>query len=99
VLLQGQSNMGNTRAVFNALSSDVRLEIVELLSDRARSPSELSDHFGVSRPAVLHHLRILGEAGIISRKKSGRWVEYALIPRTVIAPISDYVRDLSCVAQ
>jgi DNA-binding transcriptional ArsR family regulator len=85
--------------VFNALASAVRLEIVDLLSTKGRTLSELSSHFGASPPAVLYHMKVLGHAGIISRKKSGRCVEYALIRKTVIAPISDYVRDLGCVHQ
>lgn len=85
------------RDVFHALGSSVRLEIVELLSERDRTPSELSVHFGISQPAVLHHMKILGQAEIISQNKSGRCVEYALIRKSVIAPIRNYVRDLGFV--
>ncbi|WP_406697367.1 metalloregulator ArsR/SmtB family transcription factor [Sphingomonas glaciei] len=89
----------DTRGVFYALSSAVRFEIVDLLSDRNMTLSELSAHFEISNPAVLHHLKILGEAEIISRRRSGGRLEYALVRRSVIAPIRNYVRYLGFVHQ
>ena len=82
--------------VFNALSSAMRLEINELLSERHRTISELAIHFGVSLPAVLYHMKVLQEAEIVSRKRVGRCVEYALVRRTVITPVMNSVRDLGC---
>lgn len=36
---------------------------------------------GVSQTMVSHHLKIVKYAGIISDKKSGKWVYYSLVDR------------------
>lgn len=35
---------------------------------------------GLSQPTVSHHLRILVDAGILSREQRGKWAFYRLVP-------------------
>ena len=56
---------------FEALSDPNRRAILELLQDGPRSVGELADAMPISRPAVSRHLRLLGEAGLVSHRPQG----------------------------
>src|SRR5262245_66636772 len=59
--------------VFGALSDPTRVRILDLLSKRERSVSELVDQFDLTQPAVSQHLRVLKEAGlVVSRPEAQR---------------------------
>ena len=65
-----------------ALADPTRLQIVEILSDgQARSVSEITNHFGMTRQAVTKHLAILNDAGIVACKRRGRDRVNRLEPR------------------
>lgn len=42
--------------------------------------SDLADHLDVTLPAVDKHLRVLLDAGIVSKEKSGRTTSLRLVP-------------------
>ena len=42
--------------------------------------SELADHLGVTLPAVDKHLRVLVDAGVVSKTKQGRTTSVRLVP-------------------
>lgn len=65
-----------------ALASSTRIEILKKLSERNHTISELSRALNLSKPTVLHHMRILEDAGFIKRVEDGRkWVYYQLTER------------------
>ncbi|GAB2539211.1 ArsR/SmtB family transcription factor [Gracilibacillus alcaliphilus] len=55
--------------VFSALASEVRLEIIQLLSKNKMNIKELSAVLGISSPIVKKHVEKLEEAGIIRTEK------------------------------
>ena len=57
---------------FAACSHPIRRGIVERLADGELSVGEATSDFGVSKPAISRHLRVLEEAGAISRVIDGR---------------------------
>ncbi|CUS26324.1 ArsR family transcriptional regulator [Paucilactobacillus oligofermentans DSM 15707 = LMG 22743] len=57
--------------VYKALASDVRLKIIELLSNESINVKELAIRLGLSTTITLRHLQILADAGIITFKKEG----------------------------
>jgi DNA-binding transcriptional ArsR family regulator len=60
---------------FAALSDPTRRAIVARLGDEnALSVSELARPFSMSLPAVMKHLDVLGDAGLVTRTKVGRTV-------------------------
>jgi len=72
---------GELREV-KALASSTRIEILKKLSERNHTISELSRALNLSKPTVLHHMRILEDAGFIKRVEDGRkWVYYQLTER------------------
>ena len=58
--------------VFHALADPTRLLLVERLSRRPRSMSELAEPLAMTLPAVLQHLRILEETRLVRSEKVGR---------------------------
>ena len=58
--------------LFRALSDPTRRAMVERLSNGPISLSELADPLPMSLPAVMQHLRVLEDAGLVSSQKVGR---------------------------
>jgi DNA-binding transcriptional ArsR family regulator len=56
---------------FDALGNPQRRAIVGLLAKGPRSVQELADDLPISRPAVSRHLRLLGDAGLVTDEESG----------------------------
>jgi len=75
-------------AVFSALSDPTRRAIVERLAKGRSSVSELARPFKISLPAISKHLRILEEAGLLIRTKTGR-VHYLRLNST---PLRNAIR-------
>jgi DNA-binding transcriptional ArsR family regulator len=60
---------------FAALADPTRRALIARLErEEAMSVSELARPFSISLPAVMKHLDVLSEAGLITRKKIGRTV-------------------------
>jgi DNA-binding transcriptional ArsR family regulator len=58
--------------VFHALSDPTRRAIVTRLSRGPASVSELSRPFGMAKPTMLQHIRVLEQSGLIDTEKAGR---------------------------
>ena len=41
---------------------------------------DLIEPVGLSQPTVSHHLKVLTDAGLITRDKRGVWAYFALVP-------------------
>ncbi|WP_035726724.1 ArsR/SmtB family transcription factor [Bradyrhizobium murdochi] len=60
---------------FAALSDPTRRALLARLGDRdSLSVSELAKPFSMSLPAIIKHLDVLSDAGLIAREKTGRTV-------------------------
>lgn len=60
---------------FNALADPTRRALLARLSEaESVSVSELAKPFPVSLPAIMKHLDVLSDAGLITRSKTGRTV-------------------------
>ena len=68
--------------VFAALVDPTRRAILARLEQRdAASVSELAAPFTIKLPAVMKHLDVLADAGLITRAKAGRVVTVRLRPQ------------------
>lgn len=66
---------------FAALTDPTRRAILARLErEDAATISELAEPFAIKLPAVMKHLDVLDEAGLISRSKAGRTVTVRLRP-------------------
>jgi DNA-binding transcriptional ArsR family regulator len=59
-------------AVFAALADPTRRRIVERLSRKPLSISDIASEFPLSQPAISKHIRVLEEAGLLKRTIAGR---------------------------
>ena len=65
-------------AFFRALAHPTRIRILEVLVKSDRSVQELQDALGLEQPVVSQHLAILRSNNIVSGRKEGVSVRYAL---------------------
>lgn len=69
--------------IFHALSDHSRRSIVEELSKKEASVSELAQPLKMSMAAVVQHIQILEESGLIRTQKSGRVRTCRIEPRSL----------------
>jgi DNA-binding transcriptional ArsR family regulator len=69
--------------VFTALAHPIRREIVERLSGGTATVGEATKGLGVSKPTISRHLKLLEEAGVLTRVIDGRIHRLGLRPRTL----------------
>ncbi|HEX8996729.1 MAG TPA: metalloregulator ArsR/SmtB family transcription factor [Ktedonobacterales bacterium] len=67
--------------IFAAIAHPARRQILDLLADHERNVNEIARNFGVSRPAISQHLRILLDAGLVAESRHGRERRYRLVPQ------------------
>ena len=78
--------------VFKALAHPLRREIVERLSGGGATVGQVTGDFGVSKPTISRHLRLLEEAGLVTRVIDGRTHRLELQPEA-LAQASDWIES------
>jgi DNA-binding transcriptional ArsR family regulator len=68
---------------FRALAHPIRRGIVERLVDGPATVGEATAGFGVSKPAISKHLKVLEESGVVSRVIDGRTHRLSLDPEAL----------------
>jgi ArsR family transcriptional regulator len=66
-----------------ALADPARLRLVSLIAaspDRELCVCDLTGPVGLSQPTVSHHMKVLGEAGLVTREQRGKWAYFRLCP-------------------
>ena len=71
-------NSEQLTSVFAALADPTRRAIVVRLASGEASAGELAEPFGISKPAISKHLKVLEKAQIIVRKKDAQWHRFQL---------------------
>ena len=65
-----------------ALADPTRLRLVSLVAAHGGEACvcDLTAPVGLAQPTVSHHLKVLVDAGLMTRDKRGVWAYYALVP-------------------
>lgn len=66
-----------------ALADPTRLRLLSIVAASEGAEAcvcDLIEPVGLSQPTVSHHLKVLTEAGFLTRTKRGTWAYYALVP-------------------
>lgn len=58
--------------IFHGLANPVRREILLRLAGGSLTVGDLAEPFDITAPAISRHLRILEEAGLVTRRRRGR---------------------------
>jgi len=82
--------------ISKALGDETRLRIFEAISrSKRRNCGEIVSMRGVTPATVSHHLKILGEAGLIICRRNGQFVYSEAVPETV----EEYTAALTKIAR
>ena len=60
-------------ATFSALADPTRRAILQRLSEGEATVNEIAKPFAISLPAISRHLKVLEQAGLISRGRDAQW--------------------------
>ncbi|WP_433585617.1 ArsR/SmtB family transcription factor [Microbacterium hydrocarbonoxydans] len=67
--------------VFKALSDPTRVRLLSLIAATQGGEAcicDLIDPVGLSQGTVSHHMKLLAEAGLVTREQRGKWAYFAL---------------------
>lgn len=78
--------------IFHALGDPTRRALVERLSEAPVSVSQLAEPFSMSLAAVMQHLQILEESGLVRTEKVGR-VRTCRIEPKGFTVMEQWIRD------
>lgn len=81
-------------AVFKALADPSRREILRLLGKGEKTAGELAKNFEMSWPTVSHHFSVLKDADLITSRRDGTTIFYAL-NTTVVQDLVTWIIDLA----
>ncbi len=78
---------------FAAIADPVRRVILDRLATGPVRVVDLAATHDISRPAISRHLRVLGDAGLVTAEDRGRERHYRLA-RSGLAPVSEWLAGL-----
>lgn len=70
--------------LFGVIATPMRLKIIAALCQGERNVSELLEHIDCTQPNMSQHLAALYRAGVVSRRKDGASVYYAIKNEQVV---------------
>ena len=74
--------------VLKAIADPTRLLLLSLIQaheDGEACVCDLTYPVGLTQPTVSHHLRVLRDAGLVTRSKRGTWAYYKAVPDRLAA--------------
>ena len=78
---------------FKALSDPTRREILALLRKGERTAGALAERFDMTKPSMSHHFAVLKDADLITSRRDGQQIWYAL-NTTVVQDLMAWAMDL-----
>jgi DNA-binding transcriptional ArsR family regulator len=69
--------------IFAALADPTRRAILARLTEGDATVTELAEPFSISLPAISRHLKVLEQAGLITRSRSAQWRSSSLQAETL----------------
>ena len=75
---------------FEALAHPIRRQIVERLAEGPATVGQASEGIPVSKPAISKHLKVLEDAGVVSRMVDGR-THRLMLRRDPLADAADWM--------
>lgn len=62
------------------LADVTRLSVMESLLDGAKNVTEINERLRIDQSLLSHHLKVLRDAGLVTTKREGKAVRYAVAP-------------------
>lgn len=79
--------------MFKALGDPARVKLLSLIAaapDGEACLCDLTHPVGLSQPTVSHHMKVLVEAGLVTREQRGRWAYFSVVS-AVLRSLSDAI--------
>jgi len=78
-----QSQADDLSKSLKALADPARLRLISIIAaseGKEACVCDLTEPLDIAQPTVSHHLKVLTEAGFVTRSKRGTWAYYKLVP-------------------
>ena len=87
---------GKLNNVFKAIADPTRREILHLLraANEEMNAGDLASHFDMTKPTMSHHFAVLKEAELITSRRQGQTIWYAL-NTTVLQDVLAWTMDMA----
>ena len=75
-------------STLKAIADPTRLRLLSLIQaheDGEACVCDLTAPFGLSQPTISHHLKVLLDAGLVTRSRRGTWAYYRAVPERLDA--------------
>jgi ArsR family transcriptional regulator, arsenate/arsenite/antimonite-responsive transcriptional repressor len=79
----GRDGAERLSRLLKAVADPTRLQLISLIKaspDGEACVCDLTAPLGLRQPTVSHHLKVLTEAGLVTRERRGTWMWYAMAP-------------------
>jgi ArsR family transcriptional regulator len=85
---------GRLNTVFKAIADPTRREILHLLRTEEMTAGDVASRFEMTKPTLSHHFAVLKEAGLVTSRREGQTIWYAL-NTTVLEDVLAWSMDLA----
>jgi ArsR family transcriptional regulator len=82
--LRSETVLTKTATLFHALGDTERLKLIELLFDGPHCVSELAEETGQSMSMISQRLKILHQAKLVQRQRTGKHIFYSLWDQHIV---------------
>ena len=78
-----QSQADDLARSLKAIADPARLRLISIIAASEGQEAcvcDLTEPLNIGQPTVSHHLKVLTDAGFVTRSKRGSWAYYKLVP-------------------
>ena len=78
-----QSQADDLAKSLKAIADPARLRLISIIAASEGQEAcvcDLTEPLNIGQPTVSHHLKVLADAGYVTRSKRGSWAYYKLVP-------------------
>lgn len=83
--------------ICKAMSDPNRLKIIEMLTRGENCGCKLLEELQVTQPTLSHHMKVLGDCGLVFSRREGKWSYYS-INCEKFKEYKEYIAGISCCA-
>lgn len=66
--------------IFKAFCDENRIRILKQLLTGEKCACVLLEDLQITQPTLSHHMKILCDSGVVTGRKEGKWMHYAISP-------------------
>ena len=92
--IRPEIDLTRAAALFQALSDQTRLSIIQRLRLGERCVCDLTDALDAAQSRLSFHLKVLKDAGLVTDRRQGRWMYYTL-NTDALAEIGELVESMA----